>query len=115
MLSEPWMTTGPGPPIEPSSVTDAKLKPPTDTSKPAEILRLEVERPELHDSVDLDEAVRLDAEADADLEPPAELDRVGRDREVALGPDVDDRDRVVDRQPDPAHRREWAGSGLKPG
>jgi len=35
MLREPWMKIGPGPAMEPYSVTDAKLKPPADTSKPA--------------------------------------------------------------------------------
>ena len=35
MLSEPRMTIGPGPEMEPSSVTEAKLKPPAETSKPA--------------------------------------------------------------------------------
>ena len=87
MLSEPRMTIGPGPAIDPSSVTEAKLKPPADTSKPAAMPRLEVERAELHDRVDLDEAVRLDAERDPDFEPAAELNRVRGDGEVALGAD----------------------------
>ena len=35
MLSEPRMTIGPGPAIDPDSVTEAKLKPPAETSNPA--------------------------------------------------------------------------------
>ena len=105
MLSEPRMTIGPGPAIEPSSVTDAKLKPPAETSKPAACARFEMKRTELHDGIDLQEAVRLDAERDPDLPAAAELDRVGGDGEVALGADVDDGNRIVDGEADASQRR----------
>ena len=113
MLREPWMTIGPGPAIDPESVTEAKLKPPAETSNPADTWRQELERAELHDRVDLDEAVRLEAQRDADLEPAAELQRVRRDREVALGADVDDRHGVVEREADAAQRRDPRGLGIE--
>ena len=50
-----------------TACTEAKLKPPAETSKPGRHPRLEVERAELHDRVDLDEAVRLETERDPDL------------------------------------------------
>ena len=79
-------------------------------------VRVRVERRELHDRVDRDEPVRAAASGgDAGLEVAAELHRVRRDGEVALGADVDPRHRAVEVEAEPAERRDRRGLGPEAG
>ena len=106
MLSEPRMTIGPGPAMDALQRHGGEAEAAGRHVEPGGDARLEVERAELHDGIDLQEAVRLDAKGNPDLPPAAELDGVGGDGEVALGAHLDDGDRIVDREPDAPQRRE---------
>ena len=115
-VSRPWIVTGPGASIVPSRRTPQNVRPNTSTSKPALTLGVDVERRELDDRVDVEEAVGAAAGgADAGLEVTAELHGVGGHGEVALGAHVDARHGEVEVEAEPPHRRDLRRLGTEAG